>query len=151
MFRCFRGDKIIKVHVSNGSKTHIWCRVAGDKMLKVQGETGGGFGVQGIQVTGHTTGQYKYLHGATRGFSQIQIGNTLEFELSTSSNSVYMTVFKERKPPQHHICKNHEITRNRNYIINRDGALLDAKKNKQWIDTTGRYHIVTKDDKYRRN
>ena len=125
MLRLLRGHKTMKVSVSNGSKLHIWCRVAGDKVLKVQSEAGDGVGVYGIEFNANSSFQYKHVAGATRGYSQIQSGNTLKFRLSTSSNSVYMTVISESGRI---ICKNHEISKSCNYIINRRGGLLDAKK-----------------------
>jgi hypothetical protein len=48
--------------------------------------------------------------------------------------------------PGRTICKNHEISKSSNYIINRRGGLLDAKKKKKWIDTNGRNHMLTYDD-----
>ena len=143
MLRCFYGDKIIKVHVANGSTINIWCRIAGDKMLMVQGETGGGFDMHGIGVNAHNAEHFEHVAGATRGYSQIQRGNTLAFEASTSSNSVYMTIINESGST---ICKNHEISRSRNYIINHRGALLDAKKKNKWIDMTGCNHVISNDD-----
>jgi hypothetical protein len=140
MLRRFSGDRKIKVYVANGSTINIWCRVAGDKMLKVQGETGGGVDVHSIGVNVHNAEQFQHIAGATRGYSQIQRGNTLQFESSTSSNSVYMTIISAYGVT---ICKNHEIGRSRNYIIDRRGALLDAKKKKMWIDTNGHDHMVT--------
>ena len=119
--------------------------VGGDKMLTVQGEAEGGLDVHGIGVHAHNADQFQHVAGATRGYSQIQRGNALEFELSTSSNSVYMTIINESGST---ICKNHEISRSRNYIINHRGALLDAKKKEKWIDTNGRDHMVTYDDEY---
>ena len=47
----FSGGKIIKVNIANGSRNNIWCRVADDKALKVQVETGGGLDVHNIGVT----------------------------------------------------------------------------------------------------
>lgn len=44
------------------------------------------------------------------------------------------------------ICKNHEITKNRNYILTIRSALVDAKQNEMWIDTNGRDHMVTYDN-----
>ena len=139
----FSGDKIIKVNVANGSRNNIWCRVAGDKALKVKGETGGGLDVHGVGVNAHKAQEVQHVHGATRGYTQIQRGNTLEFELSTSSNSVYLTIMSDSGSK---ICKNHEISKSRNYIINKRGALLDAKKKEKWIDTNGRDHVVSDDD-----
>jgi len=103
----------------------IWCRVAGDKALKVQGERGGGLDVHGIGVNAHKDEHVQHMAGATWGYSQIQRGNTLEFELSTSSNSVYMTVIGASG---RQICKNHEITKNRNYILTIRSALVDRHK-----------------------
>ena len=143
MARLCGGDTIINVNVANGSTKHIWCRLAGDKSMKVQGETGGGLGVHGIGVKAHKTARFKNVVGATRGYSQIQSGNTLEFGTSTSSNSVYLTVIKE---PGFTICKNHEISKSRNYIINNRGALMNAKKKEKWIDTTGHNHVISNDD-----
>ena len=54
-----------------------------------------------------------------------------------------MTVITETNGP---ICQNHEIGTSRNYIINRRDALLNATKNKMWIDTDERNHMVTYDD-----
>ena len=143
MSRLLRGQKGMKVNVSNGSKRTIWCRVAGDKVLQVQTEVGGGVGVQGVGVNAHLAANFKHIAGATRGYSEIQSGNTLKFRLSTSSNSVYLTVISVSG---HTICKNHEISKSSNYIINRRGGLLDAKKKKKWIDTNGRNHMLTYDD-----
>ena len=147
MLRCFSGDKKIKVYIANGSTTNIWCRVAGDKMLKVQGERGGGVDVHTIGVNLHKAEKFQHIAGATRGYSQIQLGNTLQFEPSTSSNSVYMTIINAYGST---ICKNHEIGRSRNYIIDRRDALLDAKKKKMWIDANGCDHMLTYvvDDEY---
>jgi hypothetical protein len=50
----FSGGKIIKVNIANGSRNNIWCRVADDKALKVQVETGGGLDVHHIGVTPQT-------------------------------------------------------------------------------------------------
>ena len=138
----FSCDKIIGVNVANGGTMTIWCRVAGDKMLMVQGETGGGFELHGIGINANKAEQFPHVAGATRGYSQILRGNTLEFEASTSSNSVYMTIIKESGST---ICKNQEISRSRNYIINHRGGLLDAKKKEKWIDTNGRDHMITYD------
>jgi hypothetical protein len=143
MTRLFGFGNIIKVNVANGSTHNIQCRVAGDKALVVQGATGGSVDVHGVGVNTHKAEQVQHVAGATPGYSQIQIGNTSEFELSISSNSVYMTILSETGRT---IYKNHEIGRSRNYIINRHDALLNAKKNQKWIDTNGRNHMVTYDD-----
>ena len=132
--------KIIKLNVANGSTNNIWCRVAGDKALKVQGATEGGINVHRIGVNTQNAEQLQHVAGATRGYSQIQRGNTLEFELSTSSNSVYMTIVSESGAE---ICKTHEITKSRNYIINRRGGLLGAKMKNKWKDKNGCDHMVT--------
>lgn len=63
--RFFSGDQIIKVNVSNGSTHTIWCRVAGDKALKVQGERGGGLDVHGIGVNAHKDEHVQHMAGAT--------------------------------------------------------------------------------------
>ena len=139
----FTYDQIIQVNVSNGSTQTIWCRVAGDKALKVQGEIHGGLGVPGISFNAHEDEHVQYMAGATRGYSQIQRGNTLEFEVSTSSKSVYMTVINVSG---REICKNHEITKNRNYIITSCSALVDAKQNDMWIDKDERNHKVPYDN-----
>jgi hypothetical protein len=89
MLRCFSGDKKIKVCVANGSTVDLCCRVAGDKMLMVQGKTGGGVDVYNIGVNAHKDEQFKHIPGATRGYSHIQRGNTLEFEPSTKNISTY--------------------------------------------------------------
>jgi hypothetical protein len=36
------------------------------------------------------------------------------------------------------ICKSHEITEDRNYIITNRNALVDGNKKNMWIDTKGR-------------
>jgi hypothetical protein len=136
------GCKIVKVNFANGSPSNIWCRIAGDKALKVQGTTAGGLDVHGIGVNAQNAAQVQHVAGATRGYSQIQKGNTLEFESSTSSNSVYMTVICESGRL---ICKNHEITKSRNYILTKFGALVDAKQNNIWIDKNGSDHKVAYD------
>ena len=43
----------------------IWCRVAGDKALKVQGERGGGLDVHGIGVNAHKDEHVQHMAGAT--------------------------------------------------------------------------------------
>ena len=140
MARFFGGDKIIKVKVSNGSTDNIRCRLAGDKALKVQEEIGGGIGVHSIGINAHKTEKIHHISVGIRGYTQIQSGNSLEFELSTSSKGVYMTIIMD---PDSIICENHEISRSRNYIIDDRGGLLDAKKNKKWIDTDNRDHRVS--------
>jgi hypothetical protein len=139
MTRLFGFGNVIKVNVANGSTQDIKCRVAGDKALVVQGVTGGSVDMPGVGINTHKTEQVQHVAGITPGYSQIQRGNTLEFELSTSSNSVYMTVLSENGRT---ICKNHEIGRSRNYIIDRFDALLNANKNQKWIDTKGFNHMV---------
>ena len=128
IFKFFKCAKKIKVNVANGGTHTIWCRVAGDKAFSAD-----------------AAGYAYYMAGATRGYSQIQVGNTLEFQLSTSSNSVYMTIISESRGT---ICKNHEITENRKYIITNHNALVDGKKKKMWIDTNGRDHMVAYDSAY---
>jgi hypothetical protein len=139
MTRLFGFGNVIKVNVANGSTHDIKCRVAGDKALVVQGVTGGSVDMPGVGINTHKTEQVQHVAGITPGYSRIQRGNTLEFELSTSSNSVYMTVLSGTGGT---ICKNHEIGRSRNYIIDRFDALLNAKKNQKWIDTKGFNHMV---------
>ena len=110
------------------------CRVVGDTALKVQGTTGGSFDIYGIGCTLHKYEHFHHIDVATPGYKEIQIGNTLEFELRPSSKSVYMTVMSEIKNGRK-ICESLQISGSRNYIINRHGALLDAKKNQKWIDS----------------
>jgi hypothetical protein len=117
MARFFGFDNIIKVNVANGSTHNIWCRVDDDQTLMKQ--------------------------EATPDYVVIPIGNTLELVSSTPSNNMYMTVMSDTG---HTICKTHEIGISTNYIINSHEALLNAEKNKKWIDTDGRDHMVTYDD-----
>ena len=154
MLRYCSNDKKIKVCVANGSKVNICCWVVGDKMLNVQGETGDGVDVPEIGDNEHNSEQLQHIAAARRDCSQIQSGKTLEFEPSTSSKCVYMTIISESESI---ICKNHEIGRSRNYIIDWYGTLLDAKKGKMWIDTLGHDHeienrfeeiFITLDDHY---
>ena len=120
--------KKIRVNVANGGTHTIWCRVAGDKA-----------------TSAHAAEYVPHMAGATRGYSQIQKGNTLEFLLSTLSNSVYMTIINESGDT---ICKSHEITEDRNYIITNRNALVDGNKKNMWIDTKGRDHMVAYDNAY---
>ena len=144
MARFFRKGKILQVNVSNGSSTTIWCRVAGDKILMVNEQRGANIGVPGVVVVGaQKANQYQHESGASRGYTQIQSGNTLRFEASTSSNSVYMTIVSET---EQQICKNHEISNNRNYIIDCNDGLLEAKQKDVWTDTNGRNHLPSYDD-----
>ena len=130
---------IINVNIANGSTHKIWCRVIGDKTWKVKGATGGGLGIFGFVFNAYTAKHVYHTNVATPGYSEIKIGNTLEFELRPSSKRVFMTVINEIDCT---ICKSHEILRSRNYIIDRHDSLLEAKKNKKWIDTNGRDHEV---------
>ena len=139
------GCNIIKVNFSNGSPSNIWCRIAGDKALKEQGTIGSGLNVYSIGFNSQNAAHFHHVAGATRGYSQIQKGNTLEFESSTSSNSVYMTIICESGRL---ICKNHEITKSRNYLLTKFGALVDAKQNQMWIDKNESDHKVTYDCKW---
>ena len=111
----------------------------------MQGTTGSSFAAYGIECTVQKEEKFQFIDVRTPGYTEIQIGNTLEFELKPSSKSVYMTI-KNKIKEGDNICKSHEIIRSRNYIINRNGALLDAKKNQKWIDTDGCNHMVTHDD-----
>ena len=115
----FSRPKRIRVNVANDSRSHIWCRVADERVLIADAAE------------------------ARRGYSQIQEGNTLQFKSRTSSNSVYMTVFSDSCGI---ICTNHEITEDANYIITKRNALVEGKKRNMWIDTNGRDHMVAYDD-----
>ena len=139
MTRFFGSCSIISVNIANGSKHNIWCRVIGDKEYKVEGATGGGVDVHDFKFHAYISKHVYHTNVAIPGYSEIQIGNTLEFELRPSSKSVCMTVINKN---DRIICENHEITRSRNYIIDHHDALLNAKKNKMWIDTKGRDHEV---------
>ena len=139
MTRFFGFCSIISVNIANGSTHNIWCRIIGDKALKVKGAIGGSVGMFDTVLKVYKTKHVDHTKAETPGYSEIQGGNTLEFELRPSSKSVYMTVMSVTKNGRA-ICENHEITRSRNYIIDRQDALLNAKKNKKWIDAKGRNH-----------
>ena len=143
MARFFGFDNIIKVNVANGSTHNIWCRVDGDQTLMKQGATGGSPDVHDIGVNTPKAEQVQHIAEATPDYFVIPIGNTLELVSSTPSNNMYMTVMSDTG---HTICKTHEIGISTNYIINSHEALLNAEKNKKWIDTDGRDHMVTYDD-----
>ena len=115
------GDRTIKVYVANDSPKNIWCSVAGDKMLNVQGETGDGVDVPDIEDNVHIAEQLQHIDEKTRDCSQIQRGNTLQFESITSSKCVYMTIISESGST---ICENYEIDKSCNYIIDLHGNLL---------------------------
>ena len=115
-------------------------------MVTLHEKVGAGVGVQGIvDINAFKASQYEYASGATRGYSRILVGNTLPFEVSTSSNGVYMTIISEAGPI---ICKNHEICKSRNYILDRRDGLLVAKGKKSWIDKDGCSHMVSAKDIY---
>ena len=139
MARSFFSNNKIKVSVTNGSTHNVWCSVYGDQALMKQGATGGSLDVHDSGVNTHKAEQVQHIAGATPCYTIIKKGNTVEFESSTPSNRVFMTVYKENGPT---ICDTHEIGTSRNYIIDRHGALLNAKKNQKWIDTNGRDHKV---------
>ena len=141
----FGCGKIISVNVANGSKHTILCRVVGDTTLKVQGDTTSTFAVKDTKGSVRTTEQFRHKDLTTPGYTEIQKGNTLKFELMPSSKSVYMTVFSDIENGRK-ICENYQISRSSNYIINSEGAILNAEKNQKWIDTSGRNHMVTHDD-----
>ena len=122
----FSRPKRIRVNVANGSRSHIWCRVADERALIADAAE-----------------DVHHMTEARRGCSQIQEGNTLQFQSRTSSNSVYMTVISESCGI---ICTNHEITEDANYIITKRNALVEGKKRNMWIDTNGRDHMVAYDD-----
>ena len=109
----------------------------------MKSDAGGGVGVQGIKVKAHSSNQNKHVGGATKVYVPIRSRKTRKFNFSTSSNSVYMTIYSAsgRK-----ICKNQEINESSNYIITRDGCSLVAKKETKRIDTGGHDHISTDDD-----
>jgi hypothetical protein len=102
----FSGDKIIKVNVANGSRNNIWCRVAGDKALKVKGETGGGLDVHGVGVNAHKAQEVQHVHGATRGCTQIQRGNTLApYIVSATISNIYFDYLIATEISRHTACK----------------------------------------------
>jgi hypothetical protein len=143
----FGRGRIIKVNVANGSKHNILCRVIGVAALNVQGTAGGSLDIYSKFVNIHWQKDFKLdiLDVTTPGYTEIQIGNALEFELRSSSKRVYMTVISQIKNGRN-ICENKEIRRSQNYILNSNGALLLAKKNKKWIDTDGNKHRVPNED-----
>jgi hypothetical protein len=124
LFGC---GKIINVNVANYSKHTILCRVFGDTALKVQGDTIRSFSVKNTIGTVHKTEQFRHIDVTTPGYTEIQTGNTLKFELMPSSTSIYTTIISEIENG-HNICENQQISRSSNYIINRDGALLMQKR-----------------------
>ena len=95
--------------------------------------------------TVHKTQLFRHVDAATPGYTEIQKGNTLKFELRPSSKNVYMTVYSETKKGGK-ICENYEIDTSSNYIINRYDSVSYAEKNQKWIDTNGCNHMVTYDD-----
>ena len=134
--------KIINVNVANGSTQTIFCRVVGDTALKVQGTTGGIFSMKNTKGTVHKTQPFRRVDVTTPGYTEIQKGNTLKFELRPSSKNVYMSVYSEIRNG-HKICENYEIDTSSNYIISRCGYLKYAEKNQKWIDTNGCNHMLT--------
>ena len=139
MARYFFSNNKIKVIVANGSTHSIRCSVYGDQALMKQGVTGGSLDEHDKGVNTHKAEQVQHIAGATPDYLEIPKGNALEFESSTPSNRVFMTVINENDRT---ICNTHEIGTSRNYIIDHNDALLNAKKNKKWIDTKGRDHEV---------
>ena len=136
-------SNVITVNVANGSTHTIWCRISGDKALRVQGAIGGGVDVQGVGINVHHSEKIQHKAGATRGYTQIQRGNMFDMDVRTSSKSAYMSIISVSVGL---ICKNHEICKNRNYIITKHDALLNAKSKEIWKDKTGRNHMVVYND-----
>ena len=139
MARYFFSNNKIKVIVANGSTHRILCSIYGDEALIKQGATGGSLDVHDSGVNTHKAEQVQHIAGESPDYLSIPKGSTLEFESSTPSNRVFMTVINENGRT---ICNTHEIGTSRNYIIDHHDALLNAKKNKKWMDTNGRNHEV---------
>ena len=143
MLRCLYGNKVIEIHVANGGTKNFQFTFSGDikEVTYSVKKYKWALGLTAFELKVDKRELCNYFDAIRDNYTVVKRGYGLEFEASTSSDSVYMTIIDES---DNAICIKKEITKHSNYIIDDQDALLKAKQNEKWIDTKGYNHYIEK-------